>query len=85
MPVQAEPYCKDLTSGGTLCFTPSSKAGWDFYDYVGFDLEGYKWVGSISCRDNPTTYTWYVETHSGYAPEYLLEKVGSNWCEARLY
>ena len=80
----AEPDCAPL-SDGIVCIDTSYRSGWDIHDIVGFSTTSHEWIGTVSCRDNPTTYSWQVETEKGYAPDYLLEKVATSWCERRLY
>ena len=80
----AEPTCHHVT-GGIVCGDQSYRAGWDYFDLISFTLSGYDWTGTVSCRDNPTTFTWQYETYSGYAPEYFLSAFTEAYCETRLY
>ena len=80
----AAPYC-DTVSGGNVCADTSYRSGWDSHDYIAFDLYGYEWAGTISCRDNPTTFSWEFTTKSGYAPTALLREFAEGYCEGRLY
>ena len=80
----AEPYC-DTVSAGVICADTSYRSGWDSHDYVAFDLYGYEWAGTISCRDNPTTFTWEYTTKDGYAPTEVLRAFAEGYCEGRLY
>lgn len=77
-------YC-DTVPGGRICAETSYKSGWDSHDYLVFDLYGYEWGGTVSCRDNPTTYTWRYETLDGYAPKEILDAMAEGYCEGRLY
>ena len=80
----AEPFCTSVT-GGTACMDASYRYGWDTHDYVAFDLYGYEWAGTISCHDNPSTYTWEYSTMNGYAPAANLQEFAEGYCEGRLY
>ena len=83
-PAMAATFCDNVT-GGRICGETSYRSGWDSHDYIAFTLYGYEWAGTISCRDNPSTYTWQFETLSGYAPNEYLREFSSGYCEGRLY
>ena len=80
----AEPYCSAVT-GGRACMEESYRGGWDYHALVAFDINGYEWSGAISCRDNPTTYSWEAETMHGYAPKAFLRGFAEGFCESALY
>ena len=80
----AEPYC-DSVGNGIACVDTSYRSGWDTHDYVAFDVDGYEWAGTVSCRDNPTTYTWQYDSMTGWAPEFYLKAFAEGYCEGRLY
>ena len=80
----AEPYCQPV-AGGVACADTSYRSGWDSHDIVAFNIDGYEWAGYISCRDNPTTYTWQYSTEQGWAPESFLSGFAEGYCEGRLY
>ena len=63
----------------------SYRSGWDYHAFLAFDINGYEWGGTISCRDNPTTFTWQYETLDGYAPKAYLSGFAEGFCESALY
>ena len=81
----AEPMCRAI-QGGRACveFAPT-RYGWDTTEYVGFTLYGYEWLGVITCRDNPTTYSWEYDTVKGNAPTSVVRTFAEGYCEGRLY
>jgi hypothetical protein len=81
----AEPYCQSFDGGSACVDAAPYRPGFDTNEYVAFDLYGYEWAGMISCRDNPSTYTWEFVTKTGYAPNSILREFSSAYCEGRLY